>query len=111
MEPLNGVPCIKGEIHSLLTLMRLHTRWASNGKNSRDIQEENDLVQSFRRLNEHIEGTYDLREIDCLQYIEPFYQIIVSEQASGPLTSAALLSLSNFVSYGFLSAVLPGVQV
>ena len=99
METLNGVTCIKGEIHSLLTLMRLHTRWANNNRYSRDLvdQEENHLVQSFRRLNDYLEDTYDLREVDCVNYLEPFHNVIISDQASGPLTSAALSSLSKFV--------------
>ena len=98
---INGVMCIKGEIHSIMTLMRLNTRWSG-----RDV-DEGPLVQSFRRLNEYLEGIFDLREVDCVMYISPFQQVIVSEQASGPLTCAALSSLSKFVLYGFLSPHYP----
>jgi len=104
-----GVSCIKGEIHSLLTLLRLHTKWATNSNRSSDyaMNEESDLIVAFRNLNEYLEGYYDLKEVDCVNYIHPFHQIIVSEKASGPLTSAALSSLSKFVLYGFLSADFP----
>ena len=105
METINGVTCIKGEIHNIMTLLRLNTRWVAPTRFTREllIQDESPMVQSFRLLNEYLEGTFILRNVDCLVYLHPFHQIIISEQASGPLTSAALSSLSKFVSYGFLS--------
>jgi hypothetical protein len=72
--------------------------------------EEDSLTQPFRRLNEYLEGIFDLREVDCVMYIMPFHNIIVSEKASGPLTSAALTSLTKFALYGFLSEPYPRVQ-
>lgn len=111
MDSVHGVTCIKGEIHSIMTLMRLSTRW-SHAKHQVDVtiyQDENPLVKSFRRLNEYLEGMFDLNEVDCVMYIAPFHQVIVSDQASGPLTSAALSSLSKFVLYGFLKPKYPRV--
>lgn len=109
---INGVTCIKGEIHSIMTLMRLNTRWSQVNKVARDTSysEEDSLVQSFRKLNEYLEGFYDLRDVDCVMYIMPFHNVIVSEKASGPLTSCALTSLSKFALYGFLSEQCPRVQ-
>ncbi|CAM9099816.1 unnamed protein product, partial [Ectocarpus fasciculatus] len=106
---VNGVTCIKGEIHSLMTLMRLNTRWAAPSRFSREllIQDESPLIQSFRRLNEYLEDTYDLRDVDCVVYLDPFLQVVISEHASGPLTSAALSSLNKFALYGFLSSDMP----
>ena len=40
-------------------------------------------------------------------YLDPFHQVVVSEHASGPLTSAALSSLNKFALYGFLSGDMP----
>lgn len=107
-----GVNCIKGEIHSIMTLMRLNTRWAypnmrNNPRDSLFFQEESHFVQSFRKLNEYLEGIYDLNDVDCVIYLTPFHQVIVSDQANGPLTSAALGSMSKFLLYGFLSANFP----
>lgn len=109
---INGVTCIKGEIHSIMTLMRLNTRWSQVSKTARDTSygDEDSLVQSFRKLNEYLEGYYDLRDVDCVMYIMPFHNVIVSEKASGPLTSFALTSLSKFALYGFLSDQYPRVQ-
>ena len=114
---INGVTCIKGEIHSVLTLIRLNTRWSQLGNNrsTHDIiglekEKEIPFVQSFRRLNEYLECIFDLREVDCVMYIKPFHEVIISDQASGPLTSAALSSLSKFALYGFLSSGFPRVK-
>lgn len=109
---INGVTCIKGEIHSIMTLMRLNTRWSQVNRVARDTSysEEDPLVQSFRKLNEYLEGFYDLREVDCVMYIMPFHNVIISEKASGPLTSSALTALSKFALYGFLSEQCPRVQ-
>lgn len=110
-----GVSTIKGEIHSIMTLLRLNTRWSQPGgrngsQSSFFAQEENPFIRSFRRLNEYLEGLYDLRDVDCVMYISPFHQVIVSDQASGPLTSAALSSLSKFALYGFLDSSFPRVR-
>jgi hypothetical protein len=121
---LNGVSSIKGEINSILTLMRLNTRWANNKvrinnhrladnnipritEQDQDLFDENPLVSPFRKLNRYLEGVYDLMNVDIVAYISPFHKIIVSEQASGPLTCAALGSIIKFVSYGLLSANFP----
>lgn len=110
MENIDGVSCIKGEIHSIMTLMRLSTRW-SNAKNPRSTQlEESPFVNSYRRLNEYLEGLFDLSEVDCVKYLTPFHEVIVSDQASGPLTSAALSSVCKFAMFGFLSTSYPRAQ-
>ena len=70
-------------------------------------QAEDPLAESFRRLNEHLEGVYDLRDVDCVSYISPFHNVVVSERASGLLTSAALGALTKFLLYGFLCPDFP----
>lgn len=113
MESISGVGCIKGEIHCLMTLMRLNTRWAVGSRrlvsNEDDvvIEEENSLALPFRALNVYLEGFFDLKHLSCVRYIQPFHQVIVSHVANGPLTSAALSSLTKFALYGFLSMDFP----
>ena len=97
---INGVSCIKGEVSSIMTLMR----W------NEGVESSDGLIHSFRRLNEALEGVYDLREVECVTYIDPFHHVIVSKGTSGPLTSAALSSLSKFALYGFLNPHFPGVE-
>jgi hypothetical protein len=114
MEAINAVSCIKGEIHSIVTLMRLNTRWSLQSRATDGIptggNDENPIIKSFRKLNEYLEGMFDLREVDCVMYLSPFHQIIISEKASGVLTSASLSSVSKFVTYGFLSPHFPRAQ-
>ena len=50
---------------------------------------------SFRRLNEALEGVFDLREVACMTYIDPFYHVIVSKERVVLLL--ALLELSEQV--------------
>jgi brefeldin A-resistance guanine nucleotide exchange factor 1 len=109
MEALNAVTCIKGEIHNIMTLLRLNTRWAASTRFSKElsIEDESTLIQSFRHLNEALEGIFNLHNVDCVIYLLPFHNVVVSENANGPITSAALSSLSNFVLYGFLSPYFP----
>ena len=111
MEAINGVSCIKGEIHSIVTLMRLNTRWSQQSRSSEGAavssSEENPIIKSFRKLNQYLEGLFDLREVDCVVYLSPFHQVIISEKASGVLTSACLSSVSKFVTYGFLCPSFP----
>lgn len=113
MEHIDAISCIKGEIHSVMTSMRLSTRW-SNTKNSStkgsDFQEESPFVNSFRKLNEYLEGIFILDDIEVVLYITPFYEVVVSDQASGPLTSVALSSLCKFSMFGFLSTRYPKAQ-
>jgi len=71
---INGVTCIKGEVSSIMTLMRLNTRWSQESGKTKNSQEyssadDDSIVQSFRRLNEYLEGIYDLREVDCVMYV------------------------------------------
>jgi hypothetical protein len=78
MDSINAVSCIKGEIHGMLTLMRLNTKWAKHQIYSRDAnkQEENELVQSFRVLIDYLGGMFDIRDVDCVMYILPFHQVV-----------------------------------
>lgn len=93
----------------MMTLMRLNTKWAKQiyYPSANLSQSENSLVQAFRTLIEYLGGMFDICDVDCVMYIQPFHQVIISEQASGPLTSAALSALSKFALYGFLDASYP----
>lgn len=100
-----------GEVHNIMTLLRLNTRWADLGFSKELlIQDESMFFRSFRELNDQLEGIFDLNGVKCLTYLMPFFQIITSENASGPLTSAALSSMSKFVLYGFMSSSYPGAD-
>lgn len=130
---LNGISILRGEIQAILTLMRANTRWSVPTKLMRTTStssvatvatekvpstiitgyhggtdiDEFPLAQSFRILSEYLEGIYDLQDVDMDAYVSPFHDIVVSDQANGPLTCAALASLVKFASYGFFSSNFP----
>jgi hypothetical protein len=115
MELSNGVACIKGEIHATITLIRLNTRWSSRylRKSGRDgglFEEEDVFIQKFRNLNEYLEGLFELEDVDCVKYITPFHDLVVSDQVSGTLTRAALSSLNKFCLYGFFQPEFPRIE-
>lgn len=115
MELIHGVSCIKGEIHSIITLMRLNTRWSTNKTFMRPTRdsffgEEEPLIENFRKLNTYLEGVCDLQDVDSVTYVLPFHNLIVSEQAGSSLTSAALSSLSKFALYGFFAPHYPRIK-
>lgn len=95
-----------------MTLLRLNSRWANLEKFSREflIQDDSIFIRSFRELNDQLEGIFDLKGVNCTSYLMPFSQVVTSENASGPLTSAALSSLSKFLLYGFMSPAFPGAS-
>lgn len=103
MELINGVTCIKGEIHSILTLLRL----LSLSSSSFDEQ----LRQSFRSLSESLEGKYCLIELDCMLYFKPFTDVITSPHANGTLTLASLSALCKFATYNFLRGNIPNIDM
>jgi hypothetical protein len=50
VAPLNGVNIIKGEIHSIVTLMRLNTRWSKLSVYHNEAEDgQGSFIQLFRR--------------------------------------------------------------
>jgi hypothetical protein len=46
--------------------------------------------------------TIDIRSFDILEYLQPFLDIILSEETSGPITGVALSAVNKFIKYGFI---------
>jgi golgi-specific brefeldin A-resistance guanine nucleotide exchange factor 1 len=126
----NGLNIIRGEIYSMLTLIRGSSRWSakivrttssvklsssdkvipSNPFLQGNAIDDVPIAQSLLVLIRYMDGIFDLTDIDMDLYISPFHDIIVSDQANGPLTCAALASLVKFASYGFFSSQFPRAQ-
>ncbi|XP_054265993.1 Golgi-specific brefeldin A-resistance guanine nucleotide exchange factor 1-like isoform X2 [Macrosteles quadrilineatus] len=97
--PGNGVYVVQGEMSILLTAMRRGARWSSHSH----LDEENDiLIKGFSALKDVLNSVGDLRAIDPLHFLEPFLEVIKSEETTGPVTSLALSSVSKFLSYGLI---------
>lgn len=116
METIYGVNCIKGEVHSLMTLLRWSSRWVGSSSNlpaSIDAgnSKHSTIISEFGELSDNIKDVFDLHNLNCCVYLEPFCRLVISQKASGPLTCAALNSLSKFALYGFLSSNFPGAKL
>ena len=91
VESANSIHCVKGEIHNMLTVMRLNARWASGARFRREIplQAESPLTRGLKALHDHLQGFCDIRDVDTVRYLSPFVAVVRSARASGPLTGAA----------------------
>ncbi|XP_046686267.1 Golgi-specific brefeldin A-resistance guanine nucleotide exchange factor 1-like [Homalodisca vitripennis] len=97
--PGNGVYVVQGEMSILLTAMRRGARWSSHSHQD----EENDiLIKGFAALKDVLNSVGDLRALDPLHFLDPFLEVIKSEETTGPVTSLALSSISKFLSYGLI---------
>ena len=65
----NAVLCVKGEIHNVLTVLRLNSRWASRERFSREVplQAESPLSRAFKGLHSHLEEVDDLANVDTVR--------------------------------------------
>ncbi|CAM9292981.1 unnamed protein product, partial [Choristocarpus tenellus] len=100
----NAVLCVKGEIHNVLSVLRLNSRWASRERFTREIplQAESPLARAFKGLHSYLEEVDDLANVDTVRYLLPFLAVVESPATTGPMTGAALSSLHKFLLYGFI---------
>ena len=104
---VNDINCVKGEIHNVLTMMRLNSRWASTRRFTTEIplHAESPLTRGLKALHDQLtlQRFRQLTEVDTVHYLRPFVDVVTSHDTSGPITGAALSSLHKFLLYGFIS--------
>jgi brefeldin A-resistance guanine nucleotide exchange factor 1 len=107
----NGVRIVKGEIHNVLSIMRLNRRYNSSTRFLREIPAaaESPLVRGLKALHESLAAYTDLKDFDTMVWLRPFLDVIESAETSGPITGVALSSLSKFLLYGFIHPNSPRV--
>ncbi|ETV96484.1 hypothetical protein, variant [Aphanomyces invadans] len=100
----NGVNCVKGEIHNVLSVMRVNARWATAARFKREVptHTQSALLRRFKDLHVSLEGVIDLSDVDTLTVLEPFVHVVESEKTSGFITGAAISSLNKFLLYGLI---------
>jgi golgi-specific brefeldin A-resistance guanine nucleotide exchange factor 1 len=105
----NAVNCVKGEIHNVLTVLRLNARWATKARFTTEIalQAESPLIRALKSLHAYLEAVDDLGDVDTVRYLEPFLAVVESPHTTGPMTGAALSSLHKFLLYGFMATDSP----
>lgn len=114
MEGIDGINCVKGEIHNVLAVLRLHTRLASEPVYfdlllPSSSAPEHLLFRGFRDLYDSLSFYNSLDEVDASLYLSPFLKVIESEQVSAETTHTALHSVHKFLLYGLLRDDSPGI--
>lgn len=105
----SAVNCVKGEIHNVLSVLRLNARWATRARFTHEIpaHSESPLIRNLKSLHTYLEAVDDLGDVDAVQYLEPFLAVVESPMTTGPMTGAALSSLHKILLYGFMSCDSP----
>jgi len=100
----NSVRIVKGEIHNVLSLMRLNRRYNHGARFHREVPAaaESPLVRGLKALHEELGPYTNLQDMDTMAWLRPFLDVIESAETSGPITGGALSSLSKFLNYGFI---------
>lgn len=97
------VAAVKGEIHNLLSVLRLNSRWASSERFVEEIplHAESSLTRDLKGLHEYLQEK-EGRGVDALAIVSPFVAVMQSSTTSGQMTGAALSSLHKFLLYGLV---------
>lgn len=70
------------------------------------VQEEQlhspQLVQSFARLKQLLQVHRDIQEVDPMDILRPFIQVVLTAETTGPITAAALTSIEKLLSCGIM---------
>ncbi|KAJ3154853.1 GDP/GTP exchange factor for ARF [Geranomyces michiganensis] len=84
------------------------------GKDDRGVLatvDDNHLLHGFTALRAKLTLLHALRDLDPLELLEPFLQVIRSPDTTGPMTGAALTSVEKFISYRVLDPMHPGLPL
>eukprot|EP01125_Pyxidicula_operculata_P017377 TRINITY_DN6081_c1_g2_i1.p1 TRINITY_DN6081_c1_g2~~TRINITY_DN6081_c1_g2_i1.p1 ORF type:complete len:236 (+),score=34.85 TRINITY_DN6081_c1_g2_i1:3-710(+) len=92
---------VLGEIANVITSMRQHPKWDTRAKMSASVH-----IRNLEFLRYQIESLSN-RSIFHLEpkvYLQPFLDVITSEETNSTITAVALTSIDKFINCGFLGA-------
>ncbi|CAI5739761.1 unnamed protein product [Peronospora destructor] len=97
--------CVKGEIHNVLSMMRVNARWASADRFTQEIpaSTQSPMMRAFKQLHYELQSVTDLADVDTVTYLLPFVMVIESERTSGIITGAAISAVNKFLLYGLIT--------
>ncbi|EEY54486.1 uncharacterized protein PITG_08139 [Phytophthora infestans T30-4] len=97
--------CVKGEIHNVLSMMRVNARWASVDRFTQEIpaSTQSPMMRAFKQLHYELQSVTDLSDVDTVTYLLPFVMVIESERTSGFITGAAISAINKFLLYGLIT--------
>ena len=119
---LNGLSCVKGEIHNVLAVLRITGRGSGGGgffdfggggksTNAENIEIlRHKLITSFKELhlfltlqNQNDQTSLNIADIDTCLFIRPFCDLLLSEVIGGiDVMNITLTSIHKFLLYGLI---------
>jgi brefeldin A-resistance guanine nucleotide exchange factor 1 len=101
---MQGVNCVKGEIHNVLTVLHLSkpSRAAYDRNAFSAAEAPSPLVCGLQDLYSELGSVSDLRLFDTRAYLRPFLRVIHSENTDVVTTGIALQSVHKFLLYGHI---------
>ncbi|XP_052207942.1 LOW QUALITY PROTEIN: ARF guanine-nucleotide exchange factor GNOM-like [Diospyros lotus] len=99
----SGLACmVNSEIGAVLAVMRRNVRWGIRYTTD-DDQFEHSLIQSFKELRKQIFSWQNQwHTISPVLYLQPFLDVIKSDETGAPITGVALSSVYKFLSLEIL---------
>ena len=129
---MQGINCVKGEIHNVLTVLRLNPPRDANGSHSSSLlsssssspsssthsssyshyyssdnrygTEDNSLIRQLKDLYELLSLHSSLSELDTSSFLSPFLSVVSSHTTDIFTTAAALHSVHKFLVYGLINS-------
>ncbi|OBZ90807.1 hypothetical protein A0J61_01144 [Choanephora cucurbitarum] len=114
---------IHAEIIAVTSAMRKNARWSGVGvtglrmgtlgntmglrnaqMNMKDssVKEKNPLMEGFNSLKNYIETVDDVKDLDAVNVLNPFLEVIRSGNTTGPIAGTALGSVEKLLHYGII---------
>ncbi|KAI8979713.1 hypothetical protein BDF20DRAFT_1000955 [Mycotypha africana] len=122
---------VNAEITAVTSAMRKNARWSGMGvsglrmgrlgnsmglrsaqshmKDS-NTKKENPLMQGFMTLRAYMDTVTDIQDLDAVNLVQPFLEVIRSGSTTGPIAGTALGSLEKFINYGIIGVQNPRVS-
>ena len=94
-----GLYIVEAEISVLLTSMRRGNLWNSN--TNQDANTEN-LIKEFSALKKSLGNVNSFSELDTVEFLMPFLDVIRSEDVTGHVTGLALTAVNKFLAYDMI---------
>ncbi|KAJ8546039.1 hypothetical protein K7X08_018622 [Anisodus acutangulus] len=95
---------VNSEIGAVLAVMRRNVRWGFRYA-AEDDQLEYSLIQSFKELRKTMfSWRHEWNSVDPLLYLQPFLDVIQSDETGAPITGVALSSVYKFLTLGIIES-------
>ncbi|XP_071735086.1 ARF guanine-nucleotide exchange factor GNOM-like [Rutidosis leptorrhynchoides] len=88
---------VNSEIGAVLSVMRRNVRWGGQYLEDED-QFDHSLIKSFKEIRREVfSWKKQWHNVDPVLYLQPFLDVIQSDEAGAPITGVALSSIYKFV--------------